>query len=102
MPWQEVVTGISVSNLSMTLCVGWSRSPSSCADYGIRRHQWVNVSQTLGEESIGFVEIDDGEWDVYFGPLRLADSTSALSSSRMRWAGTTAGATNHCHLCLRT
>jgi transposase InsO family protein len=39
---------------------------------GIRWHkQWVNVSQTLGEEFIGFVEIDDGEWDVYFGPLRL-------------------------------
>jgi putative transposase len=39
---------------------------------GIRWHkQWVNVSQTLGEEYVGFVEIDDGEWDVYFGPLRL-------------------------------
>ena len=39
---------------------------------GIRWHkQWVNVSQTLGGEYIGFVEIDDGEWDVYFGPLRL-------------------------------
>jgi putative transposase len=39
---------------------------------GIRWHkQWVNVSQTLGEESVGFVEVDDGEWDVYFGPLRL-------------------------------
>jgi putative transposase len=39
---------------------------------GIRWHtQWVNVSQTLGEEWIGLTEIDDGEWDVYFGPLRL-------------------------------
>lgn len=39
---------------------------------GIRWHtQWVNVSQTLGGESIGLVEIDDAEWDVYFGPLRL-------------------------------
>jgi putative transposase len=39
---------------------------------GIRWHKhWVNVSQTLGEELIGLVEIDDGEWDVYFGPLRL-------------------------------
>jgi putative transposase len=39
---------------------------------GIRWHkQWVNVSQTLGEEYVGFVEVDDGEWDVYFGPLRL-------------------------------
>lgn len=31
----------------------------------------MNVSQTLGGEHLGFVEIDDGEWDVYFGPLRL-------------------------------
>jgi hypothetical protein len=23
------------------------------------------------EELVGLVEIDDGEWDVYFGPLRL-------------------------------
>jgi len=39
---------------------------------GIRwRCMWVNVSQTLGGEVLGFVEIDDGEWDVYFGPLRL-------------------------------
>ena len=31
---------------------------------GIRWHkQWVNVSQTLGEEYVGLVEIDDGEWD---------------------------------------
>ena len=39
---------------------------------GIRlRRTWVNVSQTLGGERIGLTEIDDGEWDVYFGPLRL-------------------------------
>jgi len=39
---------------------------------GIRWHkQWVNVSQPLGEEYVGLSEIDDGEWDLYFGPLRL-------------------------------
>ncbi len=39
---------------------------------GIRWHkQWVNVSQTLGEEVVGLTEIDDGEWDLYLGPLRL-------------------------------
>lgn len=39
---------------------------------GIRWYgEWVNVSQTLGGEYIGLVEIDDREWDVYFGPLRL-------------------------------
>ncbi|MGH8573292.1 MAG: integrase core domain-containing protein, partial [Gammaproteobacteria bacterium] len=39
---------------------------------GVRwRTHWVNVSQTLGGEHLGFVEIDDREWDLYFGPLRL-------------------------------
>jgi transposase InsO family protein len=39
---------------------------------GIRWHStWVNVSETLGGEVIGLVAIDDGEWDVHFGPLRL-------------------------------
>jgi putative transposase len=39
---------------------------------GIRWHcVWVNVSQTLSGEDLGLVEIADGEWDVYFGPLRL-------------------------------
>jgi len=39
---------------------------------GIRWHcVWVNVSQTLAGEYLGLVEIADGEWDVYSGPLRL-------------------------------
>jgi transposase InsO family protein len=39
---------------------------------GIRWHsRWVNVSQTLGGEWVGLTEIDDAEWDLYFGPLRL-------------------------------
>jgi hypothetical protein len=25
----------------------------------------------VGAASVGLVEIDDGEWDVYLGPLRL-------------------------------
>jgi transposase InsO family protein len=33
--------------------------------------RWVPVSQTLRGEEVGLVEIDDEEWDVYFGPLRL-------------------------------
>ncbi len=39
---------------------------------GIRwnRH-WVNVSHVLGGEHVGLEEIDDGLWDVHFGPLRL-------------------------------
>lgn len=39
---------------------------------GIRWHSnWVCVSHVLGEEYVGLEEIDNGLWEVYFGPLRL-------------------------------
>jgi len=39
---------------------------------GIRwNNGWVNVSITCAGEYIGLEEIDDGVWDVYFGPLKL-------------------------------
>jgi putative transposase len=39
---------------------------------GIRwRSGWVNVSITCAGEYVGLEEIDDGRWDVYFGPLKL-------------------------------
>jgi putative transposase len=39
---------------------------------GVRwHHRWVNVSHVVGGEYVGFTEVDDGEWDLYFGPLRL-------------------------------
>lgn len=39
---------------------------------GIRwQFQWVNVSHVLGGEYVGLEEITDGEWDLYFGPLKL-------------------------------
>ena len=39
---------------------------------GIRwRSGWINVSITCAGEYVGLAEIDDGRWDVYFGPLRL-------------------------------
>jgi len=42
------------------------------ANGGIRWHkQWVNVSSVLMGEHVGLEEIDDGQWDVYFGPLKL-------------------------------
>ena len=42
------------------------------ANGGIRwnRH-WVNVSATCIGEYVGLEEIDDGVWNVYFGPLKL-------------------------------
>jgi putative transposase len=42
------------------------------ANGGIRwNHQWVNVSHTCIGEYVGLEEIDDGIWNVYFGPLKL-------------------------------
>jgi len=42
------------------------------ANGGIRwASQWVNVSTTCVGEYVGLEEIDDGIWNVYFGPLKL-------------------------------
>lgn len=39
---------------------------------GIRwNHAWVNVSICCAGEYVGLEEIDDGVWNVYFGPLKL-------------------------------
>lgn len=39
---------------------------------GIRWYnQWVNVSSLLGEQYVGFEEVDLGLFDVYFGPIWL-------------------------------
>jgi len=42
------------------------------ANGGIRwNRKWVNVSIVCVGEYVGLEEIDDGLWDVYFGPLKL-------------------------------
>jgi putative transposase len=42
------------------------------ANGGIRwNSQWVNVSITCAGDYVGLEEIDDGVWNVYFGPLKL-------------------------------
>jgi putative transposase len=39
---------------------------------GIRwRSEWINVSITCAGEYVGLQEIDNGIWNVYFGPLKL-------------------------------
>ena len=39
---------------------------------GIRwKKHWVCVTHTLAGEYVGLEEVDDGLWDVYFGPLKL-------------------------------
>lgn len=42
------------------------------ANGGIRWHNgWLNVSIVCAGEYVGLEEIDDGIWNVYFGPLKL-------------------------------
>jgi len=42
------------------------------ANGGIRwNRQWLYVSVTCVGEYVGLEEIDDGIWNVYFGPLKL-------------------------------
>jgi transposase InsO family protein len=42
------------------------------ANGGIRWNKdWVNVSSVCTGEYVGFEEIDNGIWNVYFGPLKL-------------------------------
>jgi putative transposase len=42
------------------------------ANGGIRWNKgWVNVSVVCAGEYVGLEEIDDGVWNVYFGPLKL-------------------------------
>jgi putative transposase len=42
------------------------------ANGGIRwQNSWVNVSHVLSGEYVGLEEIDDGEWDLYFGRTKL-------------------------------
>src|SRR5438876_46378 len=51
------------------------------ANGGIRwNSRWVNVSTVCIGEYVGLEEIDDGIWNVYFGPLRLG----RLSERHMR------------------
>ena len=39
---------------------------------GIRwNRRWINISATLREEYVGCEEIDDGVWNLWFGPLLL-------------------------------
>jgi hypothetical protein len=42
------------------------------ANGGIRwNKQWINVSTVCAGEYVALEEIDDGIWNVYFGPLKL-------------------------------
>ncbi len=68
------------------------------ANGGIRwQARWVNVSHVLGGEYVGLEEIDDGEWDLYFGPLKLGRFHERCCESRTRSVACDAG---DCYRCL--
>ncbi|PYP69839.1 MAG: hypothetical protein DMD41_16245, partial [Gemmatimonadetes bacterium] len=49
--------------------------------------RWVNVSHVLAELNVGFEEIDDGLWEVYFGPVwlgRLQETTCRIVGGQWR------------------
>jgi putative transposase len=46
---------------------------------GVRWHKrWVNVSHLFAELEVGFEEIDDGLWNVFFGPVWLGRFHEAI------------------------
>ena len=51
---------------------------------GIRwKRDWVCVTHTLAAEYVGLEEVDDGLWDVYFGPLKLGRMESGSGESKI-------------------
>jgi hypothetical protein len=70
------------------------------ANGGIRwNSRWVNVSTVCIGEYVGLEEIDDGIWNVYFGPLRLG----RLSERHMRIETSTGDSiVDMCNRCPRT
>jgi putative transposase len=56
---------------------------------GIRwRCRWVCVTHTLAAEYVGFEEVGDGLWDVYFGPVQLGrmdERKLRIEDHRGRW-----------------
>lgn len=51
----------------------------------------VFVSQTLAGEHVGLEEVDDGRWDVYFGPIKLGrmdERKLHIEDDRGRWVPT--------------
>jgi hypothetical protein len=55
------------------------------ANGGIRRlSEWVKVSHVLGGQYVGLEEIDEGEWDLYFGTCDSAGFTSRCDEPKTR------------------
>src|SRR5215471_8361541 len=81
MPWKEASPGDQrTQSIADFLCDALSIT-ELCALYGVSRktgYQWID--RYLCQGPTGLEEIDDGIWNVYFGPLRLG----RLHERRMR------------------
>jgi transposase InsO family protein len=56
------------------------------ANGGIRwLRRWVNVSQVLAGQTVGLQEIDAGQWDLYFGRLKLGRFHERLGRVEDAW-----------------
>ena len=53
------------------ITVGIDLAKNVFAVHGVDDNGKVNVSSTCIGEYVGLEEIDDGVWNVYFGPLKL-------------------------------
>ena len=67
MPWQEVVTVELRQQFVQDALRRVVPVAELCGAYGISR----KTGYKFMARYVGLVEIDDSEWDVYFGPLRL-------------------------------
>jgi hypothetical protein len=45
---------------------------------------WANVSHGLAEEYLGLDEIEDGIWNVYYGPVLLGAFMNGITASMVR------------------
>jgi hypothetical protein len=67
---------------------------------GIRwNRRWVSVSTVCIGEYVGLEEVAEGNWNVYFGPLRLGRLTIATCGLRINTGGPIV---DMCNPCLRT
>src|SRR5215813_1810435 len=81
MPWKEASPGDQRTQSIADFLRDALSITELCALYGVSRktgYQWID--RYLCQGPTGLEEIDDGIWNVYFGPLRLG----RLHERRMR------------------
>ena len=65
-------------------------------------HDWVNVSTVCAGDYVGLEEIDDGVWNVYFGPLKLGRFLERHMRIEDAYGRLKRNQLNKCYRCLPT